>query len=200
MISILGRKEFFGITIAVLIVSLTVVSAQEVSAVGLKVFVSLSHSKSGSANVCVNSIGQNLGCRTITLSGLATPYTVGPFTFGDNVIPVGGQFKACATNLANQQIRCVSGTNGPQKEPEYVALAVPSSGGINWLGVCRNPIVDILIAEPCTTLTTPDGYILTAEGNRVLRCIAGGTVLMILDPSGQTLAAAQALGPAVGCG
>ncbi len=32
------------------------------------------------------------GCKTVTLSGLATPYTIGPFIFGDNVITTGGQF------------------------------------------------------------------------------------------------------------
>lgn len=72
--------------------------------------------------------------------------------------------------------------------------------GINWDEICRNPIVDAVIVEPCSTLTTNRGYTLTYEGERVLRCIAGGAVLLIYDPSGQTLAAAQALGPAVGCG
>lgn len=74
------------------------------------------------------------------------------------------------------------------------------TGGINWGEICRNPIVDALIVESCSTLTTREGYMLTAEGERVIRCIGGGAVLLILDPSGQTLAAAQALGPAVGCG
>ena len=37
--------------------------------------------------------------------------------------------------------------------------------------MCRNPIVDSLISEPCEILTTPDGYTLTSEGNRVLRCL-----------------------------
>jgi hypothetical protein len=72
--------------------------------------------------------------------------------------------------------------------------------GINWGEICRNPIVDAVIVEPCSTLTTSGGYVLTDEGNRVIRCIGGGAVLLILDPSGQTLVAAQALGPAVGCG
>jgi hypothetical protein len=71
---------------------------------------------------------------------------------------------------------------------------------INWGAICRNPMVDAFIVEPCYTLTTPDGYTLTAEGERVIKCIAGGVVLLLVDPSGQTLAAAKALGPAVGCG
>ena len=37
--------------------------------------------------------------------------------------------------------------------------------GINWLQVCRTPIVDMAIAEPCESLTTPGGYSLTPEGN-----------------------------------
>jgi hypothetical protein len=72
--------------------------------------------------------------------------------------------------------------------------------GINWGEICRNPIVDAVIVEPCSTLTTNGGYTLTFEGERVVKCIAGGAALLIYDPSGQTLAAAQALGPAVGCG
>ena len=36
----------------------------------------------------------------------STPYVVGPFIFGDNVVTTGGQFKACATNLATKAFRC----------------------------------------------------------------------------------------------
>jgi hypothetical protein len=74
------------------------------------------------------------------------------------------------------------------------------TAGINWDEICRNPIVDAVVVEPCSTLTTNGGFTLTYEGERVVRCIAGGVVLLVYDPSGQTLAAAQALGPAVGCG
>ena len=35
---------------------------------------------------------------------------------------------------------------------------------INWGSICRNPIVDSFITEPCYTLTTPDGYTVTPEG------------------------------------
>jgi hypothetical protein len=64
--------------------------------------------------------------------------------------------------------------------------------------MCRNPIVDLLISEPCYTLITPDGYALTAEGERVIRCLAAGTILLLYDPTGTTLAVARQLGPAVG--
>ena len=77
-----------------------------------------SHSKSGSANVCVSSTSQNLGCKTIALSGVVTPYVVGPFIFGDNVVTTGGQFKACATNLATKAFRCITGTSSPANLPE----------------------------------------------------------------------------------
>ena len=56
-----------------------------------------------------------------------------------------------------------------------------TSGGINWLAICRIPAVDIFLSEPCETLTTPDGYTLTAEGERVVRCIGGlavGTLVL----------------------
>jgi len=71
---------------------------------------------------------------------------------------------------------------------------------INWLKLCENPLLDAAIAEPCQTLTSPDGYSLTSEGQRVLRCIAGGGLLLLVDHTGQALMQAQAFGPAVGCG
>ena len=204
----LAYKNLIAITI-VAVLFISIVSIQEALAVGLKVFVNLSHGKTGSANVCVSSTGQNLGCKTVTLSGLATPYTVGPFTFGENVIASGGQFKACTTNLANNQYKCVTGTNSPAKVPEYVSITVPSGsasvGEINWLDLCRIPVVDGLLSEPCETLTTPDGYILTSEGKRVVGCIVGiiggSAALLLADPTGKALATAEELklGNAIGC-
>jgi hypothetical protein len=78
--------------------------------------------------------------------------------------------------------------------------AQSSSSGINWGKLCRNSIIDAVVVEPCETLTTPDGYTLTPDGQRVVKCIAGGGLLLLADPTGQALAGAQALGPAVGCG
>jgi hypothetical protein len=72
---------------------------------------------------------------------------------------------------------------------------------INWGEICRNPIVDAVIVEPYNTLTTPDGYTLTKEGERVLACLVGGGLLLLIDPSGVTLMEAQYLvGKVVGCG
>ena len=89
----------------------------------------------------------------------------------------------------------------PQKTyPQPDSRSNSNSGiRINWGQVCRNPIFDLLITEPCYTLTTPDGYTLTAEGERVVRCLAAGTILLLYDPTGTRLAAARQLGPAVGC-
>jgi hypothetical protein len=61
-----------------------------------------------------------------------------------------------------------------------------------------DPLVDYVITEPCSTLTTSDGYTLTSEGERVLRCLAGGALVGILDPV--LLIEIRELGPAVGCG
>jgi len=56
-----------------------------------------------------------------------------------------------------------------------------SPSRINWGKLCRNPSVDALIAEPCETLTTPDGFTLTSEGNRIfLLCIGGGALATML--------------------
>ena len=69
---------------------------------------------------------------------------------------------------------------------------------INWGEICMSPLVDYVITEPCTTLTSPDGYTLTAEGERVLRCLAGGALVGLLAP--ELLTQIRQLGPAVNCG
>jgi hypothetical protein len=67
--------------------------------------------------------------------------------------------------------------------------------GVNWLEICKNPLVDAFITEPCETLTSPDGYTLTPLGERVLGCISGGTLaVLIAQPE------LLALRNAVGCG
>ena len=76
----------------------------------------------------------------------------------------------------------------------------PSQQGINWEDICRNPVVDAIVSEPCSSLTTSSGYQLTAQGKRVVACIAGGGVLMLADPTGQALAYAQSLKSTFGCG
>lgn len=89
------------------VLMLSTLVTQQALAVGLKVYVTLSHSSTGSVELCVKSSYQHLGCKKISLSGLTSPYTSGPWTFGDNVIPVGGQFQACL-NSAGAPFKCVS--------------------------------------------------------------------------------------------
>ena len=58
--------------------------------------------------------------------------------------------------------------------------AASNSGQINWGELCR--MADPLIVEPCNTLTSPDGYTLTEEGNRVfLVCVGLGTATSLID-------------------
>jgi len=67
--------------------------------------------------------------------------------------------------------------------------------GVNWLEICKNPLVNAFITEPCENLTSPDGYTLTPLGERVLGCISGGTLaVLIAQPE------LLALRDAVGCG
>jgi hypothetical protein len=73
----------------------------------------------------------------------------------------------------------------------------PLQNRINWLEICMNPLVDYVITEPCSTLTTSDGYTLTPEGERVLRCLAGGALVGLLAP--ELLTQIRQLGPAVNC-
>ncbi len=73
------------------------------------------------------------------------------------------------------------------------ATSPSSTSRINWGEVCRNPLIDSLITEPCETLTTPDGYTLTSEGNRVfLVCIGGGVLATILGYPEVTASVAKA--------
>jgi hypothetical protein len=182
---------------------------QQEGTAGLKVFVDLYHNRRGSAQLCIYSTYEDLGCNTINLSQYpSSPVRSGPWTFSPEMVEVGETFRVCVTNLnTGGQSRCISGTNGPEKEPEYISLTVPGQssgipkqGGINWGAVCRHQLIDPFIKEPCESLTTSDGYTLTSEGQRVIRCIAAGVLLLLYDPSGTTLAAARALGPAVNCG
>ena len=71
--------------------------------------------------------------------------------------------------------------------------AYSQGGGINWGDICRNPFVDKLITESCSSLTTNDGYQLTAEGKHVFACLAGGKSLLRADPTGTALNHAQSL-------
>lgn len=75
---------------------------------------------------------------------------------------------------------------------------VAQQNRINWGAICRNPIVDSFISEPCETLTSPDGFTLTPQGGQVLRCVGVGAVATLLAP--EILASVRSLGPAVGCG
>jgi hypothetical protein len=55
--------------------------------------------------------------------------------------------------------------------------------GINWLEICKSPMVDAVVVEPCETLTTSGGYGLTAQGERVVGCILGAGVLLYAYPT-----------------
>lgn len=79
-----------------------------------------------------------------------------------------------------------SGSSGQQQGPR-----------INWGAVCKS--FQGFIKEPCNTLTTPDGFTLTKEGERVVACFVGGGLATIFLTPAQ-LIAAKSLAPAVGCG
>src|SRR6476620_4036259 len=65
---------------------------------------------------------------------------------------------------------------------------------INWFDICKHPLVDTMITEPCDTLTSPDGHTLTPKGEHILGCI-GGDTLAVLTGQKELLA----LKGAVGC-
>ena len=179
--------------------------ASQEGTTGLKVFVDLYHNRRGSAQLCVSSTYEDLGCKTINLSQYPSPVRSGPYTFSPEMVEVGETFRVCVTNLnkGGQSSRCISGTNGPEKEPEYVSLTVPgqSSGGgitgippnqnqvpsqrsgiINWENLCKQAksIYEHLIQEDCDDLA--HGTQLTPEGVRVILCFCAGAYLLLIDP------------------
>lgn len=64
----------------------------------------------------------------------------------------------------------------------YTLIEAQSRGSsnVNWYEICKNPIVDSMITEPCHTLTTNGGYTLTPEGERVLACLGGGAAALAI--------------------
>src|SRR5215217_2856844 len=192
---------------------------QQEGTAGLKVFVDLYHNRRGSAQLCVSSTYEDLGCKTINLSQYPSPVRSGPYTFSPEMVEVGETFRVCVTNLnTGGQSRCFSGTNGPEKEPEYVSLTVPGqssgSGGItgippnqnqvpnqrngiiNWENLCEQAksIHEHFIREDCDDLA--DGTQLTREGVRVILCFGAGAYLLLIDPF--QFAAAQSAARAAG--
>ena len=81
-----------------------------------------------------------------------------------------------------------------------IVSAQSSPPRVNWGQLCRNPIVDAAVAEPCETLTTPDGYTSTPEGQKSRKMYCGWRTIIVSRPIRTSSAGAQALGPAVGCG
>jgi hypothetical protein len=127
----------------------------------------------GQGEVCVySSILSHAGCKIATGGDLE-------FRFSPGAVQVGESF------TVSYQGRELKYVNGPQSAPEHVYLEASSGGGggvilINWGEVCRNPIVDFVIKEPCYTLTTPDGYTLTPWGNTCYNVYCSRTCLTYL--------------------
>ena len=166
-------------------------------------FVDLYHNRRGSAQLCIYSTYEDLGCKTINLSQYPSPVRSGPYTFSPEMVEVGERFTACVTNLNAGLKRCITRINGPEKEPEYVTLTLPgqSSGGgitgipsrqnqvpnqrngiINWENLCEQAksIYEHFIKEDCDDLA--HGTQLTPEGIRVILCFGAGAYLLLIDP------------------
>ena len=84
------------------------------SSSGLKVFVHLNGDQGG--NLCVYSRSENLGCQSVEGE------TTEEFQFGEDSVNAGEKFRACLEK------RCITGVNGPEKEPEHLSF-MPSQGG-----------------------------------------------------------------------
>jgi hypothetical protein len=84
------------------------------SSSGLKVIVHLNGDQGG--NLCVYSRSENLGCESVEGE------TTEEFQFGEDSLNAGDKFRACLDK------KCITGVNGPEKEPEHVSF-MPSQGG-----------------------------------------------------------------------
>lgn len=118
-------------------------------------------------------------------------------SYGDRMIEDTTGLQNNANNLPHETFKFLPTPS------QQLQLQPFSRQGINWGEIFESPLVDAFISEPAETLTSRNGYTLTEEGQRVLGCIAGqsllGSLLLQIDPSGNILAAAQAVGPAMGC-
>lgn len=56
----------------------------------------------------------------------------------------------------------------------HIAVAAQTSSYINWSQICINQLVDNLVAEPCETLTSPNGTELTEPERKILVCLMLG--------------------------
>lgn len=100
------------------------------------------------------------------------------FLFYPGLIPPGSKFKACATRISTQQTQCVTGVNGPEKEPEFLYITVPGgrtpsggtgSGEINWENLCVQYHSLIGVTEQrCHVLA--QGTTITSAGTGFLIC------------------------------
>ena len=138
----------------------------------------------------------------------------GIWSFTDWKVNNGDKIKACALNTATSHQSCGYGSADksrtdtiyiPVSVSTQIPKSIPSNGGqsqvrsgINWLQLCKNPVVDHFVTEPCETLTSPDGYILTQEGKRVVACFLGAGVLLAYDKTGTALEAAQEIARTTG--
>ena len=74
---------------------------------GLKVIV---NNERESGEVCVSSGSKTLPCKNVNRGDSEV------FQFAPNAIPVGEEFQVCRDEF------CITGSNGPENEPEYVTL------------------------------------------------------------------------------
>jgi hypothetical protein len=119
----------------------------------------------------------------------------GPDNNNDNYFDVGAP-----TTYANITIPCPTVQQQvPTQQPPSTQQTPSQHKGVNWGAVCRS--LDSFISEPCETLTSSNGYVLTQEGKRVVACFLGGALLLMADkvvPG--ALQAAKELVPQVNCG
>jgi hypothetical protein len=56
--------------------------------------------------------------------------------------------------------------------------------GLDWQGICMNPLVRNYISQPCRDLVTPDGNALTSQGKQSMEnliCPQGPSILSTIE-------------------
>ena len=94
--------------------------------------------------------------------------------------------EAEGTSNVEDDVAEVSGDEGPSDEVNNGGELQQTRyyEGLDWRGICNNPLLGSYISQPCDVLVTPDGNALTSEGKVQLEgilCPRGPSILSTLE-------------------
>jgi hypothetical protein len=86
-------------------------------------------------------------------------------------------------NLTLTQVPLIPETKNEEQTSQQVQQS-RCYEGLNWRGICNNPLLSSYISQPCDVLVTPDGNALTSEGKvqlEAILCPRGPSILSTLE-------------------